>query len=956
MNNAVTANGAGDALILAAGQNFVNNSGSTALNAGSGRWLVYSTSPAGSTENGLTAAAGSTSPRLYNKTFAGNAPATIAAGNHLIYSSQPTLTVTAANQSRAYGAGDAFTVTTTGFISDDGVTDTATTAGLSGAASLTSPATATSPVSGPTFAITAAAGTLASSADYAFSFAPGTLTIIPANLILSGTRVYNGTTIFAGSNLTATGVNGETFTVTGAGASGNLGTKNVQTNQALASVTGLALGTGNSGAAVSTNYNALATNNSSVSVTPKALTIAGFASNNKTYDGTTTAIIATSGTLSGVVSGDTVGFSNTGATFDTKNVGTGKTVTLNGVALTGGDQQNYNYTATTTDLSDITPATLTYAANAANRLYGSANPGFSGTVTGFVNSETLTTATAGSLAFTSTATAANNIGGYAILGSGLTANNGNYVFAQAVGNATALSINPAPLTVTADNKSRAPGIANPALTATYTGFVNGDTSAVVSGLSLATTATLSSPTGSYPITASGATASNYTLTFVGGILAVGQNLLTITADNKIKTYGAALPTFTASFVGFVNGDTAASVTGLQFSTTATMGSNVGTFTITPFGATAPSTYLIGYVPGTLTISPTALTLTANNVQRLYGAANPAFGASYSGFVNGDTSAVVSGLVFSTPATPTSGVGGYAITPSGATAPNYSLTFVPGTLTIDRAPLTLTASNASREFGAANPAFTATFSGFVNNDTSAVVSGLLFNTSATAASAVGEYFIVPLGATAANYTLVFVNGTLRVVAPTVAGGATPATVATINQQPVLTPEFAVILLGDRLTLVSVNSPGGILTVAGGGAGSTDGRLALTLGQATGLPGFGSATAVTGGSVVGGAASTNALNLGGFELVTSFADGSGGSRINPAQPNEPGLFRESTVNMGGFNVVYHEALAASRQQEESNTALGSSYREFSDSDNPQFNIVRAKVDRKPADPAAGPNPTD
>ena len=50
-------------------------------------------------------------------------------------------------------------------------------------------------------------------------------------------------------------------------------------------------------------------------------------------------------------------------------------------------------------------------------------------------------------------------------------------------------------------------------------------------------------------------AGNYTLTFVPGTLAVGQNLLTITADNKIKTYGAALPGFTASFSGLVNGDT-----------------------------------------------------------------------------------------------------------------------------------------------------------------------------------------------------------------------------------------------------------------------------------------------------------------------------------------------------------------------------------------------------------------
>ena len=60
----------------------------------------------------------------------------------------------------------------------------------------------------------------------------------------------------------------------------------------------------------------------------------------------------------------------------------------------------------------------------------------------------------------------------------------------------------------------------PALTVTYNGFVNGDTSAVVSGLSCTTTATSSSPVGSYPITCSGASAHNYTISYVAGTLKV----------------------------------------------------------------------------------------------------------------------------------------------------------------------------------------------------------------------------------------------------------------------------------------------------------------------------------------------------------------------------------------------------------------------------------------------------
>jgi hypothetical protein len=81
----------------------------------------------------------------------------------------------------------------------------------------------------------------------------------------------------------------------------------------------------------------------------------------------------------------------------------------------------------------INPATLTYTANAVSRIYGSANPVFSGMVTGFVNGETQANATGGTLAFASPATEASQVGIYAINGSGLTANNGNYNFVQASG-------------------------------------------------------------------------------------------------------------------------------------------------------------------------------------------------------------------------------------------------------------------------------------------------------------------------------------------------------------------------------------------------------------------------------------------------------------------------------------------------------------------------------------------
>ncbi len=85
-----------------------------------------------------------------------------------------------------------------------------------------------------------------------------------------------------------------------------------------------------------------------------------------------------------------------------------------------------------------------------------------------------------------------------------------------------------------------------------------------------------------------------------------------------------------------------------------------------------------------TITPAPLTVTANNDSKYYdgqpyGGGN---GVSYSGFVNGESSAVLSGsLVYGGSSQGASSAGLYSITPSGLSALNYSLTYVDGTLEI-----------------------------------------------------------------------------------------------------------------------------------------------------------------------------------------------------------------------------------------------------------------------------------
>src|SRR5439155_27090399 len=125
-----------------------------------------------------------------------------------------------------------------------------------------------------------------------------------------------------------------------------------------------------------------------------------------------------------------------------------------------------------------------------------------------------------------------------------------------------------------------------ALTVSYSGFVNGDTASnLTTAATVTTTASASSHAGAYSITASGAVAADYTISYVAGTLTVNAAALTVTAEDKSKTYGAANPALTVTYAGFVNGNTAASLTTAPtVTTTASAASHAGTYPITASGA------------------------------------------------------------------------------------------------------------------------------------------------------------------------------------------------------------------------------------------------------------------------------------------------------------------------------------------------------------------------------------
>ena len=282
--------------------------------------------------------------------------------------------------------------------------------------------------------------------------------------------------------------------------------------------------------------------------------------------------------------------------------------------------------------------------------------------------------------------------------------------ASFLGVATNVSINvsKAPLTIAANITNKVYGAALPTLTASYTGFVNGETASVLdTPVMLTTTALASSPVGSYPITASGAADANYVITHVNGTLAVTPAPLTIAANHTNKVYGAAVPTFTATYTGLVNGDTSI-VTPPTLATTASASSPVGTYPITVTGAADPN-YAITPVNGTLTVTTVEIAVAAHSKTKAFGQALPEFTATYSGFVlSQGTNDLTALATITTTATATSDAGTYPITAAGATSPNYTFTYTPGSLTITQSVTSGSiVSSANPALPTANVTFTMT---------------------------------------------------------------------------------------------------------------------------------------------------------------------------------------------------------------------------------------------------------
>lgn len=692
--------GAGSALFTASGLEngetvgsvtiAISNSGNAAT-AGTNSYTITPSAATGGTFN----------PANYNITYTTN----------VLKVTPAPLTITATSMSKPYGVATnvgsgsaAFTYSGEQNSQTIGtVTITATSTPVNGLSS-------NAPVGSYVLTPSAATGGNFQATNYTITYVPGTLTVTPVVLTITAnaSRAYGNTNpvVLPASDYSGF-VNNESPTN-----SDLAGMLELTTDATTNSPVGVYQLTNNIGTLTSTNYTFNLVNGT-LTVTNAPLILTG--SNAVTTYGTVPMV---GGTIFGVMNGDDI--TATWSTPDTVMTPAGTYTNYILPTLSDPNDVLSNYfVVTNAGTLVVQPAPLAVGADALTKVYGQTLTLGAGS-TQFTNSALENGETIGSVTLSSdgadmTAQVTNTP--YALLitnATGGTFNPSNYAITYIP---STLTVTPAPLTVSADNKTQAYGSAVPPFTVSYSGFAPGDSasSGAISGSpALGSGVTAASPIGAYVISNSIGTlmSTNYTFTFVDGTDTVTAAPLTITANNQTKTYGQTLDLGSTNFSasGLENGETIGSVNLSSSGAAASAPVSGSPYVINVSGASGgtfnPTNYSISYVPGSLTVMPATLTVTADNFTRPFGATNPVFTVTYSNFVNGETlgtSDVAGAPLLTTAATTYSPIGVYDITNAigTLTSTNYTFTLVDGQLTITNAVSTnsLTAS--------ANPALPGT---------------------------------------------------------------------------------------------------------------------------------------------------------------------------------------------------------------------------------------------------------
>ena len=688
-----------------------------------------------------------------------------------------TLTITANNQTKVYGSTFAFAgteYTTTGLVNGNTVTGVT----LNSAGSV-----ATAAVGSYSIIPSAAVGT--GLANYTISYVNGTMTVTPATLTITAdnqTKVYGTTFAFAGTEYTTTGlVNGNTVTGVTLNSAGSVATAAVGSYSIIPSA---AVGTGLA------NYT-ISYVNGTMTVTPATLTITADDAS-KVYGIAITGVAgSTAFTSLGLQNLETIG--SVTIAYGTGSLATDAVGTYIGQvtpsAAIGGTfaAANYAITYATGDII-VTPAALTITADDQTKTYGTlfTYVGTEFTSSGLLGGDAITSVTLASPGDVATATVAGSpyaITPSAAIGTGL----GNYTITYIDGS---LAVNPATLTITADDASKVYGIAitGAAGSTAFTslGLQNLETIGSVT-IAYGTGSLATDAVGTYigqvtPSAAIGGTfaAANYAITYATGDIIVTPAALTITADDQTKTYGTLFTYVGTEYTssGLLAGDAITSVTLASPGDVATATVAGSPYAITPSAAigTGLGNYTITYIDGSLAVNPATLTITADDASKVYGIAITGAAGSTAftslGLQNLETIGSVT-IAYGTGSLATDAVGTYIgqVTPSAAiggtfAAANYAITYATGDIIVTPAALTITADDQTKTYGTL---FTYvgteyTSSGLLAGDAITSVTLASPGDVATATVAGSPYAITPsaaIGTGLGNYTITYIDGSLAV---------------------------------------------------------------------------------------------------------------------------------------------------------------------------------------------------
>jgi hypothetical protein len=386
---------------------------------------------------------------------------------------------------------------------------------------------------------------------------------------------------------------------------------------------------------------------------------------------------------------------------------------------------------------------------------------------------------------------------------------------------TTITVQPAVLTVTADNQTMTYGGTPPTFSYQISGFINNeDASVLTTAPTCTTTATSSSAIGAYDITCSSGAAANYSFSYVKGTLEInaGTSTVTMTCPASVTYNGMAQTPCTAqvtgaggltetlvvSYTNNINVGTATATASFSGDANHSSSSNSANFAITQ--ATQTITFTQPGSPVSYGVAPISLTATGG-------------GSGNSVIFSIDPSSTATGTISGNTLTVT-GVGSLVIDANQTGNSNYQMAAqVQQTIVINAATLTVTANNASRVYGNANPTFTGSISGALNGDSFTES----YSTTAIISSNAGTYAIIPsaAGANLADYSISAQNGTF-----TITQAETTTSLATSNSS--VNPGESVTLTA-QVASATTGTPTGSVNFYNGS--SLLGTTSLSAGTAT-----------------------------------------------------------------------------------------------------------------------------